>query len=167
MWFFPFILVFAMDWGEDKIKATAAISSLLAQWQIGPLSNRDLIYQAKDGYWNCSTGYKSGQRIALYLRQGRHHSVVAGRGGTRPLKSLSCLPLLMDVAYLTSLWPGAAGQGPSLWLTCITIGLHVFSTFTLKPWVILLFFLILTCCCYLFFHLSFSLLLLAWVFLPF
>lgn len=167
MWFFPFILVFAMAWGEDKIKATAAISSLLAQWQIGPLSNRDLIYQAKDGYWNCSTGYKSGQRIALYLRQGRHHSVVAGRGGTRPLKSLSCLPLLMDVAYLTSPWPGAAGQGPSLWLTCITIGLHVFSTFTLKPWVILLFFLILTCCCYLFFHLSFSLLLLAWVFLPF
>lgn len=151
MWFFPFILVFAMDWGEDKIKETAAISSLLAQWQIGPLSNRDLIYQAKDGYWNCSTGYKSGQRIALYLRQGRHHSVVAGRGGTRPLKSLSCLPLLMDVAYLTSPWPGAAGQGPSLWLTCITIGLHVFSTFTLKPWVILLFFLILTCCCYLFF----------------
>ena len=31
---------FAVDWGEDKIKATAAISSLLAPRQIGPLSKR-------------------------------------------------------------------------------------------------------------------------------
>lgn len=115
---------FAVDWGKDKIKATAAISSLLAPWQIGPLSNRGLIYQAKDGYWNCPTSHKSDQWIGLYLRQGRHHSVAAGRRGTRPFKSLSCISLLMDVACLTSLWPGAAGQGPNLCLTWIIIWLH-------------------------------------------
>ena len=126
--------LFAVDWGEDKIKATAAISSLLAPWQIGPLSNRGLIYQAKDGYWNCPTGHKSDQWIGLYLRQGRHHSVVTGRGGTRPFKSLSCVSLLMDVARLTSLWPGAAGLEPNLCLTWIIIWPHacVWFSFTLK-----------------------------------
>ncbi len=32
---------------------------------IGPLSKAGLIYQCKDGYWNCSAGHKSGQRISL------------------------------------------------------------------------------------------------------
>ena len=124
---------FAVDWGEDKIKATAAISSLLAPWQIGPLSNGGLIYQAKDGYWNCPTGHKSDQWIGLYLRQGRHHSVVAGRGGTGPFKRLSCSSLLMDVARLTSPWPGAAGRGPNLCLTWIIIWLHACVWFPFSP----------------------------------
>lgn len=124
---------FAVDWGEDKIKATAAISSLLAPWQIGPLSNWGLIYQAEDGYWNCPTGHKSDQWIGLYLRQGRHHSVVAGRGGTRPFKSLPCISLLMDVACLTSLWPGAAGQGPNLCLTRIIIRLDSDIWYSFTP----------------------------------
>lgn len=120
---------FGVDWGEDKIKATAAISSLLAPWQIGPLSSGGLIYQAKDGYWNCPTSHKSDQWIGLYPRQGRHHSVVAGRGGTGPFKSLSCISELMDVACLTSLWPGAAGCKPSLCLTSIIIWQHVLLWF--------------------------------------
>lgn len=128
MWFVPLLPSFSVDRGEDKIKATAAISSLLAPWQIGPLSNMALIYQAKDGYWNCPTSHKSDQWIGLYLRQGRHHSVVAGRGGSQPFKSLSCVSLLMDVACLTSLWPGAVGQGPNLCLTWIIICLHVALT---------------------------------------
>lgn len=89
-WFPPYSPV--SDWGEDKIKATAAISSLLAPRQIGPLSNWGLIYQAKDGYWNCPTGHKSDHWIGLYLRQGRHHSVVAVRGERGRLRVYPAFP---------------------------------------------------------------------------
>lgn len=97
------------DWGKNKIKATPAISSPLAPWQIGPLSNRGPIYQAEDGYWNCPTGHKSDRWMGLYLRQGRHHSAVAGRGRTSRLESI------LHLSWpLTSLWPGAAGPQPDL-----------------------------------------------------
>jgi len=110
-------------WEEGKIKTTAAILSPFALRQIGPSSNRDLIYQAKSTYWNCPTGYKSDPWTSLYLTQGRHHSVVAGRGGTSPSESLS---LLMDVAHLTSQWPGATGWRPNLFnLHLVWLHVHV------------------------------------------
>lgn len=149
---------FAVDWGEDKIKATAAISSLLAPWQIGPLSNRGLIYQAKDGYWNCPTGHKSEQWIGLYLRQGRHHSVVAGRGGTRPFKSLSCVFLadgcgLLDLPVTRSRWTRAKPVlNPDHYRGCAR-ALDSLSRRSSRLALTLLFFPILPRLCCLFFHL--------------